>query len=47
MPMAINTSEDYEKVLSVSWITQEKSPEELTYVHTLPCLLKPLLLTKL
>jgi len=30
MPMAINTLEDYEKVLSVSWITQEKSSEELT-----------------
>ncbi len=32
MPMAINTLEDYEKVLSVSWIAQEKSPEELTWV---------------
>ena len=30
MPMAINTLEEYEKVLSVSWFTQEKSPEELT-----------------
>ena len=31
MPMTINTPEDYEKVLSVSWIIQEQSPEELTY----------------
>ena len=30
MPMAINTLEEYEKVLSVSWFTQEKSPGELT-----------------
>jgi len=28
--MAINTLEDYNKVLSVSWITQEKKSEELT-----------------
>ena len=32
MPMTINTPEDYEKVLSVSWIIQEQSPEELTYI---------------
>lgn len=31
MPMTINTPEDYEKVLSVSWIIQEQSPEELKY----------------
>lgn len=30
MPMAINNYEEYEKVLSVSWITQEKPVEELT-----------------
>jgi len=32
MPMTINTPEDYEKVLSVSWVIQEQSPEELKYV---------------
>ncbi|KAK0738580.1 exocyst complex subunit Sec15-like protein [Schizothecium vesticola] len=36
MPMTINTPEDYEKVLSVSWIIQEQSPEELTYPCVLP-----------
>lgn len=37
MPMTINTPEDYEKVLSVSWIIQEQSPEELTYVALFLC----------
>ncbi|KAK0645880.1 exocyst complex subunit Sec15-like protein [Cercophora newfieldiana] len=36
MPMAINNQEEYEKVLSVSWITQDKSPEELTFPCVLP-----------
>jgi hypothetical protein len=30
MPMAINSLEEYEKVVNVSWFPQEKSPEELT-----------------
>jgi len=29
MPMAINTVEEYEKVINVSWFTQEKPIEEL------------------
>lgn len=32
MPMQINNAEEYEKVLKVSWYTEEKAPEELTYV---------------
>lgn len=32
MPMAINSLEEYEKVLNVSWFTQEKPIEQLTYV---------------
>jgi hypothetical protein len=31
MPMPINSDEDYNRVLSVSWYTPEKSREELTY----------------
>lgn len=34
--MAINNFEEYEKVLSVSWITQEKPVEELTWVTMNP-----------
>lgn len=30
MPMPINSIEEYEKVLSVSWYTSEKRAEELT-----------------
>jgi hypothetical protein len=30
MPMPINSTEEYEKVLSVSWYTSEKSIDELT-----------------
>ncbi|KAK3368203.1 exocyst complex subunit Sec15-like protein [Podospora didyma] len=36
MPMAINTLEEYEKVLNVSWFAQEKPPEELTFPCVLP-----------
>jgi exocyst complex component 6 len=32
MPMAINSLEEYEKVLNVSWFTPDKTPEELTSV---------------
>lgn len=32
MPMPINSYEEYDKVVSVSWYTPEKSREELTYV---------------
>ena len=32
MPMAINSLEEYEKVIHVSWFTHDQSPEELTYV---------------
>jgi hypothetical protein len=30
MPMAINTLEEYEKVVNVSWFSHEKTAEELT-----------------
>jgi hypothetical protein len=30
MPMAINSLEEYEKVVNVSWFSQEKGPQELT-----------------
>ncbi|KAK3692690.1 exocyst complex subunit Sec15-like protein [Podospora appendiculata] len=36
MPMAINTPEEYEKVLNVSWFTQDKSAEELDFPCVLP-----------
>jgi hypothetical protein len=36
MPMAINSLEEYEKVVNVSWFPQEKSPEELTFPCVLP-----------
>jgi len=29
MPMAINTVEEYEKVVNVSWFSQDKMPNEL------------------
>lgn len=34
MPLAINTMEEYEKVVNVTWFTQDKPVEELTYVTT-------------
>ncbi|KAF9869365.1 hypothetical protein CkaCkLH20_13176 [Colletotrichum karsti] len=39
MPMAINTREEYEKVVNVSWFSQEKPLEELRQVHHFPCVL--------
>ncbi len=36
MPMAINTVEEYDKVVNVSWFNQEKSVEELTFPCVLP-----------
>lgn len=36
MPMAINSVEEYEKVVNVSWFTQEKSAEELIFPCVLP-----------
>ncbi|KAI0022041.1 exocyst complex subunit Sec15-like-domain-containing protein [Xylariomycetidae sp. FL0641] len=36
MPMAINTKEEYEKVINVSWFTQDKSVDELTFPCVLP-----------
>jgi hypothetical protein len=36
MPMAINTMEEYEKVLNVSWFTQDKPLEELKFPCVLP-----------
>ena len=36
MPMPINTSEEYEKVVNVSWYTPETSREELTFPCVLP-----------
>lgn len=32
MPMAINSLEEYEKVVNVSWFAQEKAAHELVYV---------------
>jgi hypothetical protein len=31
MPMPINSIEEYEKVVTVSWYSPEKTKEELTY----------------
>ena len=36
MPMTINTPEEYEKVVNVSWFAQEKPLAELTFPHVLP-----------
>lgn len=36
MPMPINSYEEYDKVVSVSWYTPEKSREELTFPCVLP-----------
>lgn len=36
MPMAINSPEEYEKVVNVSWFTQEKPADELTFPCVLP-----------
>ena len=32
MPMTLNSIEEYDKVVTVSWYTPEKEREELTYV---------------
>lgn len=39
MPMPIQTLEEYEKVLNVSWYSPEQSHEEQVYVscHCVPC----------
>lgn len=37
MPMAINSLEEYEKVLNVSWFTPETPVEELVWVLCSPC----------
>lgn len=34
--MTINTREEYDKVLSVTWFVDDRGPEELTYVAVLP-----------
>ncbi|OAA55601.1 exocyst complex component [Niveomyces insectorum RCEF 264] len=36
MPMTINTLEEYEKVVNVSWFAQDKPPSELTFPCVLP-----------
>ncbi|KAL9568735.1 hypothetical protein ACKAV7_007165 [Fusarium commune] len=36
MPMAINTPEEYEKVVNGHWFTQEKPTDQLTYPCVLP-----------
>lgn len=36
MPMAINSPEEYEKVVNVSWFKHDKSAEELTFPCVLP-----------
>ena len=33
MPMAINSPEEYEKVINVSWFIHDQSAENITYVH--------------
>lgn len=35
MPMPINSLEEYEKVINVSWFSQDQPAEELTYVFLL------------
>lgn len=35
MPMAINSKEEYEKVINVSWFAQEKNLEDLPYASPL------------
>ena len=35
MPMAINSADEYEKVMNVSWFTHDKSVEDMTCVATL------------
>lgn len=37
MPMAINSLEEYEKVINVSWFIQDQPTEELTYVSMIHC----------
>ena len=36
MPMAINSVEEYDKVVNVSWFSQDKAAEELTFPCVLP-----------
>ncbi|KAI1340449.1 exocyst complex subunit Sec15-like-domain-containing protein [Xylariaceae sp. FL0016] len=36
MPMAINSQEEYDKVVNVSWFTHDKSADELTFPCVLP-----------
>ncbi|RFN45108.1 hypothetical protein FIE12Z_10633 [Fusarium flagelliforme] len=36
MPMAINNPEEYEKVVNVSWFSQEKPTDQITYPCVLP-----------
>lgn len=36
MPMPIQTLEEYDKVLNVSWYSPEKPPDEQGYVDLLP-----------
>jgi hypothetical protein len=36
MPMPINSIEEYDKVVTVSWYSPDKTREELTYVYSLP-----------
>jgi hypothetical protein len=36
MPMPINSIEEYDKVVTVSWYTPDKEREELTYVLAPP-----------
>jgi hypothetical protein len=35
MPMPINSIEEYEKVVTVSWYSPEKTKEELTYASSI------------
>jgi len=36
MPMPINSIEEYDKVVTVSWYSPDKTREELTYVYRHP-----------
>lgn len=37
MPMTVNTREEYDKVLRVTWFVDDRSPDELTYVPGIVC----------
>lgn len=46
MPMPINSIEEYDKVVTVSWYSPDKTREELTYVMSSPVLWRCRALTR-